>query len=151
MRRRFGLLIVLLAGMSLHAAAPYPPEPVPGALVIVGGGKTTPAVLWEFVMLAGGKDKARIVVVPTASLDADDAAKADEFLKEWKDLGGVSVEILHTRDRTKADDAAFIKPLTEATAVWFSGGDQRRLVTPYRGTAVEKEFHKLLGRGGVIG
>jgi cyanophycinase len=151
MHRTISFLVAFLACTSLHAAAPYPPEPVPGALVIVGGGKTPAAAREEFVKLAGGKDKARIVVIPTASADADDAKKADEFLKGWKDLAPASVEILHTRDRKQADDAAFVKPLTEATAVWFSGGDQKRLVEAYHGTAVEKELHKLLARGGVIG
>src|SRR5206468_6934717 len=48
-------------------------------------------------------------------------------------------------------DAAFVKPLTEATAVWFGGGDQNKIMEAYRGTLVEKELHKLLQHNGVIG
>jgi cyanophycinase len=59
--------------------------------------------------------------------------------------------MLHTRDPKQANDPSFVKPLTEATAAWMSGGDQSRLANAYRGTAVEKELRRLLARGGVIG
>ena len=59
--------------------------------------------------------------------------------------------MLHTRLREKANDPAFVKPITEATAVWLGGGDQVELVAAYRGTVVEREFQALLKRGGVIG
>ena len=148
---RPALCLVVLIALPIGAAPPYPPEPVPGALVIVGGGKLPAAARDQFFQLAGGKDKARLVVLPTASASADDPARADDFLKQWKELGPASVELLHTRDRKRADDPAFVKPLAEATAVWISGGDQNRLVAAYHGTAVEKELHQLLARGGVVG
>jgi cyanophycinase len=59
--------------------------------------------------------------------------------------------MLNTLDPRQANDPSFIKPLTEATAAWFDGGDQSRLAKAYRGTAVEKELRRLLARGGVIG
>jgi len=122
-----------------------------GALVIVGGGKITSQIREEFFRLGGGKDKARIVVIPSASIEADDPSKHESFLIGWRDFKPASLVIFHTRDRKKADDPEFVKPIREATAVWFSGGDQNRLITAYRGTLVEREFHKLLERGGVIG
>ena len=57
----------------------------------------------------------------------DAAANADEFLKPWTALEPASVVVLHTRDRKTADDPAFVKPLTEATGVWFGGGSQDRV------------------------
>jgi cyanophycinase len=122
-----------------------------GVLVIVGGGNIPADVREEFFKLAGGKDKARIVVLPTASATADDPKQDDAFLKPWRDLGPISAQLLHTRDRKVADDPAFVKPLVKATAVWISGGDQNRLIAAYRGTLLETELHKLLQRGGVIG
>jgi cyanophycinase len=35
--------------------------------------------------------------------------------------------------------------------VWLAGGDQTLLIEAYQGTAVERELHRLLARGGVIG
>ena len=122
---------------------------MPGTLLIVGGGKLPDAIRLHFVELAGGK-KARIVVIPTASNKADQPALVQTYLS-FKSMDVQSVVLLHTRDRKMADDLTFIKPLTEATAVWLTGGDQSRLSLVYHGTAVEMELQKLLGRGGVIG
>ena len=122
-----------------------------GTLVIVGGGKMPADVRAEFFKLAGGKDRARLVVLPGASTAADDPKQHDSFVQSWRKLGPVSVQLLHTRDRKVADDPDFVKPLLEATAVWMSGGDQNRLIAAYSGTLLEKDLHKLLKRGGVIG
>jgi cyanophycinase len=104
----------------------------------------------RFLELAGGKGKARLVVIPTASLLAH-TTRVFKGFNYWKDQGVTSVALLHTLDRKEADDPAFVKPLTEATAVWLSGGDQDRLLKVYHGTLVERELHRLLARGGVIG
>ncbi len=146
------LLLLALAVPLARAADPAPLDPrgLPGPLVIVGGGKM-PADAREAFFALAGKAKAKIVVIPTASASADDAKEAESFLKQWKDLEPASVVLLHTRDAKKANDAEFVKPLTEATGVWFSGGDQGKLTAAYRGTLVEKEIRKLHARGGVIG
>jgi cyanophycinase len=147
---RFAFLLFVLLPSVAFAAPPYPPEEVRGALVIVGGGKLPDAARDVFFRLAGHKE-AKIIVIPTANADADDAAKRERFLQPWRELGAASVRLLHTRDRKQADGAAFVKPLTEATAVWFAGGDQTQLAKAYHGTRVETELKKLLERGGVIG
>jgi len=145
---RFALLLLLCPFAA--QAATYPPELVPGPLVIVGGGTTPDAARTEFIKLAGG-EKAKIVIIPTASAAADDPKEAEGFLKAWKEAKVESVTLLHTRDRKKADGAEFIKPLAEATAIWFSGGDQHKLIEAYGGTETEKAMFALHKRGGVIG
>ena len=124
------LIAVCVFVQAISQAAPYPPELVPGPLVIVGGGPLQEAARTEFVKLAGGA-KAKIVVIPTASATADDPKDAEGFLKVWKNAGVASVTLLHTRDRKKANDPEFCKPLAEATAIWFGGGDQRKLMEVY--------------------
>ena len=94
-----------------------------GSLVIVGGGKVSMPIREEFIRLAGGKEKAKIVVAPTASVEGDDTKKHESYLVEWRKLSPASLQILHTRDRKKADDPKFAKTIREATAVWFGGGD----------------------------
>jgi cyanophycinase len=148
------LFVALLVPTSAFAQPAFPPpkgpvEQIHGALVIVGGGSIPAAAYEEFVKLAGGA-KARLVVIPTASEAADQKDQA-YFSESWKKRGVGAVSVLHTRSKEKANDPAFIRPLTEATGVWFGGGDQTKVVTAYRGTAVEAELHKLLHRGGVIG
>ncbi|MCS6863649.1 MAG: cyanophycinase [Gemmataceae bacterium] len=152
--RRGGWIVVGIWAAVVPAAAAEPPswDPrgLPGPLVIVGGGRMPAAARDAFVTLAG-QTKAKIVVIPTASADADDQNAHPRFLKPWEELQPASVVLLHTRDVQKANSPAFVRPLTEATGVWFSGGDQNRLVAAYRGTLVEKELKKLQARGGVIG
>jgi cyanophycinase len=148
------LLLLAFAPLGLCAepfsVPPLDPAGLPGPLVIVGGGKMPDDARKAFFDLAG-KGKAKIVVIPTAGADADDAGKADSFLKPWEELKPASVVLLHTRDAKTANDPDFAKPLAEATGVWFGGGDQTRIVEAYRGTLVEKELKRLHARGGVIG
>ena len=122
-----------------------------GTLVIVGGGTIPQEIREEFFNLAGGKGKANIVMIPTASRAADDPTKAESFLEDWSEMEPATLQLLHTRDRKLADDPAFVKPLREATGVWIGGGQQTRVIEAYRGTLVEQELHRLLKRGGVIG
>lgn len=143
---------LLLLAPVVAPAEPPPIDPAgaPGPLVIVGGGKIPDEVRKAFVDLAG-KQKAKIVVVPTAGAAADDPKQADSFLDPWRALKPASVELLHARDAKTANDPEFVKALTEATGVWFGGGDQARITAAYRGTLVEKELKKLHARGGVVG
>jgi len=145
------LTIVLCLPSLVWSTPPTEQAELPGTLVIVGGGQMPDNVRDEFFRQAGGKERAKIVVIPTASGYADDAKEDEGFLKQWKDLEPGSVTLLHTRDRKRADNEEFVKPLTEATAVWFSGGDQSRLTAAYRDTLVAKELAKLFKRGGTIG
>jgi cyanophycinase len=132
------------------ARAPIPEAPR-GALVICGGGRLPESIRREFVRLAGGP-KAKLVVIPTASEDADGpAAGLAEFLDPWTKRGAASAVLLHTRSRARADEAGFARPLEEATGVWFSGGDQSRVTAAYLGTAVERALRAVLDRGGVLG
>jgi cyanophycinase len=146
------MLLFVAAGFTGAAGAAPVVEPageVAGALVIHGGGNLSDPVRNRFVELAGGA-QARLVIVPTASADADNADPST-ILEPWKKQGVASAVVLHTRSRDEADAPAFVKPLMEATGVWLGDGDQTRLTAAYRDTAVERELHRLLGRGGVIG
>jgi cyanophycinase len=58
--------------------------------------------------------------------------------------------LLHARDRAEADREEFVAPLKAATAVWYSGGRQWRLVDAYAGTRTEREIRAVLDRGGLI-
>jgi len=142
------LLFFVVAGPA-HAAPPDLAE-LPGPLVLTGGKEVPKDVAAAFFELAG-KDKARIVVIPTAIKDAEDPDVVAEELKPWGDLKPASVTSLHTRERKTADDPEFVKVLADATGVWFCNGHTDRILNAYRGTLVEKELKRLHGRGVVIG
>ena len=141
--------------LTATAAAQWPaidPAGLPGTRILAGGGKMPDAVYERFLALAGGADKARIVLIPTASGSADEAAERAKTLARWQQAHpGYRFEVLHTRDRATADREDFTAPLRSATAVWLGGGVQQNLADAYLGTRVERELQALLARGGVVG
>ena len=117
--------------------------------VLIAGGELSPKIYQSFVRLADGA-KARIVVIPTAG-------REDHFPPDWPGLEPFrqtpvrSLHLLHTRDRSVANDEKFVAPLREATGVWLLGGRQFRLAEAYLGTRVHEELRSVLDRGGVVG
>jgi cyanophycinase len=130
--------------------------PANGTLIIVGGGSDRGAgILERFINKAGGVD-AKFVIIPTGhgNRTADGQAKiykADGVLGIWKSRGLKNVCMLHTSDRQVADTEEFVKPLREANAVWIDGDKEQDLLDSYSNTLTQREFLKLLERGGVIG
>ena len=152
---RLLLTWVLLLGLTIPGAvvADDTEGPDRGTLLIAGGGgKQGAAIFRKFVELSGG-NTARIVIVPTAiSSDPNYDYQNPGVAKFARDkLKLKHVTVLHTHDRREADTREFVRPLKTANGVWFSGGRQWRFADSYLGTRSEKEFHRVLKRGGVIG
>lgn len=146
------LLSMLLPGLNSRAAAEELTSQfsgIRGSLVICGGGKLPEQIFEEFMEL-GGSSRARMVVIPTASVVAD-SPELDSHMDVWRQRRPASFSVLHTRSRETADLPEFSQALLEATAVWFIGGDQNHLTSAYLGTLVEQRLKELLDRGGVIG
>jgi cyanophycinase len=147
-------LIVLPALPALSVwpallADPVVKGPEHGALVIVGGGRVGTDILTRFFDLAGGRD-ASLVVIPTAG-GAETYAADWSGLKMFKDFGATRITVLHTTDRKVADSEEFVRPITTARAVWFSGGRQWHLADSYLHTRTQREVERVLERGGVVG
>ena len=152
---RLLLIWVLLLGLTIPGAvaADDTEGPDRGTLLIAGGGgKQGAAIFRKFVELAGG-NTARIVIVPTAmSSDPNYDYQNPGVAKFARDrLKLKHVTVLHTHDRREADTREFVRPLKTANVVGFSGGRQWRFADSYLVTRSEKEFHRVLKRGGVIG
>ncbi|KAI1358110.1 hypothetical protein F5Y08DRAFT_127112 [Xylaria arbuscula] len=140
--------LLVLASQPLMARAQEPVVgPVNGSLVVVGGGTLSDSIYQEVINRAKGGP---IIVIPTADEQPtydQNAAGAATFRR----LGAKSVTVVHTYDPAEADTDAFVAPLRNASAVWFGGGRQWRLVDAYAGTKTEAAFQAVLDRGGVIG
>jgi cyanophycinase len=147
--------------------------PQNGWLVIDGGGRIEPAIVAQFVKLAGGQS-ANFVVIPTATPDSmlrwriplwqalysclvpsfvpERQLRSELIAQDFTQVFGVrNVTVLHTRDRNRANSPDFVEPLRHASGVWLWGGRQWRLADAYLGTAVEREIKALIVRGGVVG
>jgi len=151
------VMILILIGFSPAAAqdsTEYGPEK--GTLVIVGGGLRDSAIYNRFIDLAGGKENAKLIIVPTAggnkTRDGEIRVYEEErVIASWIRRGVTNVKMLHTHDPEVADTEEFVKDLREATGIWFDGGRQWNIVDSYMNTLTYEEFHNVLKRGGVIG
>lgn len=145
--------LILLVSMAFgHAlfCQPTVHGPEKGSLLIIGGNVGSTASIWnKFTELAGGKEKAHIVVVTAASGDsaAYDTADVNTVKRQ---TGIADVVLLHTHDLKTANSEAFIAPLKRATGVYFVGGRQWRIADCYLNTLTHQAFFDVLKRGGVI-
>lgn len=145
-------ILTLACATSLAASgAPDAKSPAAGSrpqghLFIVGGGPLPPAILARFVELAGGAGRAKIVLFPMASEDADAGI---ELTEDFRKLGASAERIV--LDHAQADTAASAARLDGVTGVWFGGGDQVKLTAALLGTRTEAAIHERYRQGAVIG
>ena len=142
--RFFALAVVLwFAGPSQVRAAE-----VPGPLFIIGGGSHPAGMLGRFIELAGGTNRARIVVLPMASEAEAESGAAQ--VAEFKSSGATRVESL-VFNRAQAMDLASAARLDGATGIYFTGGDQSRLAAVLVDTTLQIKLAQLRNQGTVIG
>jgi cyanophycinase len=123
-----------------------------GHLVIIGGHedrKRDMEILSRFVELSGGSD-AKIVVISAASAVAGEMWQI--YDKAFGDLGVRNRVHLHLQSRQCANDEGHIKDIRDASGIFMTGGDQKRLLAIIGGTALDAEMHAALKlRGACIG
>lgn len=101
-------------------------------------------VLWQLCQLAGGKN-ARIAVIPTASSIPDQIAGV--YARVFSELGVESVKIFKISTRQEAMDQKVIEAVEECSLVFFSGGDQLRLVATLGGTPLAQSIRRMNAKG----
>ncbi len=117
-----------------------------GYIIPVGGAEEKihdPAILRRFAKLAGGR-KARIVIIPTASLAADTGSRYEGIFRE---LGVQWAEAIPFEERSDCEREEWLDQLESATGVFLTGGNQLRLATHLGGTPVAKALRLLNARG----
>ncbi|MEM7455904.1 MAG: cyanophycinase [Planctomycetota bacterium] len=143
------LLVTSFVVQPGFAQTSQPPAVPSFKLFIHGGGGVSDECDAEFLRLAGGTD-ATLVVIPTAT--SDENLPSLERTKEiWANTGITDIQLFHTRSREQANDEQFVKVLSEADAIWISGGSQQRLADAYADTLVEKALLDAVHRGAVVG
>ncbi len=147
-------LIALRRAAQSRQAAAFPvkqvvtPKLVRGSLLIAGGGNLPAEALKAFVQLAGGEN-AQIVYIPCEEMKTIEQEPG--MVRVFRKAGAGQVNWLHTKDRSLANDPAFVAKLATATGVWFGGGRQWNLVDSYENTEAHRLMHLILERDGVIG
>jgi len=119
-----------------------------GHLLIIGGGRRGPEIMNRFVQLAGGPEKAHILILPMASRDLD--TSGIEMVEEFRSMGVPNAEYL-VLNHEQAMNPVSARKLEGITGVYFTGGDQSRLTAALKDTPVETALKGLYANGAVIG
>ncbi|MEZ6130295.1 MAG: cyanophycinase [Planctomycetaceae bacterium] len=126
------------------------PQVANGTLLIAGGGGLPSGLMEQMIELAGGPDEARLVYIPCS--EEPQVPVRQQIVTMWKSMGVKHATVVHTKDRRRAHvDEDFLRPLKEATGIWFGGGRQWNFSDSYYGTTAQQLMHDVLKRGGVIG
>ncbi|MDR2816231.1 MAG: cyanophycinase [Proteiniphilum sp.] len=158
MKRILLFILIFGTGFCVYAQKPIAIDsalttrhgPEKGSLIIIGGGNVVAEIWDRFIELAGGVEKARIVVVTNASGDEKEDYHSAAIDTLSRRLGKNRISRLHLKNIREANDEKNFKILQNATGIYFSGGRQWRIADVYLNTLTHLEFFNLLNRGGVI-
>lgn len=127
----------------------------PGAIALVGSGEyldamnTTDAYLLETL---GGAEKARVVLLPTASGREVNGPSYwnDLGLRHFTKLGVKDIRATGIIDAASANDPEQLALLREADFYYFSGGDPQQIIQSMRGSAAWPIITDGYERGAVL-
>ncbi len=122
-----------------------------GPLVIIGGAEDREGdclVLREFVRAAGGVN-ANIAVMTAATEFPEEVGETYE--KAFTRLGAKVVNLVHTGRRDDSEASHNLRYAEEATGIFFTGGDQSRIVDFIKGTTLDQIIHTRHSQGAVVG
>ncbi len=122
-----------------------------GQLVIIGGAEDKDGdckILREFLRCAGGI-KARIVVMTAATTLPEEVG--DNYIRVFERLGAADVRVVDTQAPEDANNSDYLEAIEQATGVFFTGGEQARIISSLKGTILDAAIHKRFSEGVVIG
>ncbi|HAX76248.1 MAG TPA: cyanophycinase [Cyanobacteria bacterium UBA11372] len=121
-----------------------------GQLLIIGGAEEKEGecrILREFVRRAGGT-KARIAIMTAATSLPREVG--DDYTRIFQRLGAEEVKVINTEYREDADKPEYLEFIEQATGVFFTGGDQARIITLIKGTKLDAAIHRRYAEGIVV-
>ena len=122
-----------------------------GTIALVGGDefRTGCEEMDREVMRASGKDKASVIIIPTAAVTGP-AKAANDGVTHFAALGGAASQLM-VLESSHANDAAFVEPVNHADVVYFTGGSPDHLLATLNGSALLRLLAEGLERGLVLG
>lgn len=117
-----------------------------GRMLVIGGAedrgdRDTWKILPRLVELAGGKD-ASILVCGSSSREPERVERI--YKEQFESLGVRTVFESNIESRLDSDEAELLEAVERATAVFFTGGDQLRLVSLVAGTRFGERVRERL-------
>jgi cyanophycinase len=118
------------------------------ALIVIGGreDKQGDRVILREVARRVGAGK---LVICTAATDHPEES-FNEYNRVFRNLGVKHIHKLHIDEREDGKKESNIKVLDDATAVFFTGGDQLKITSQLGDTPIYQRIHDLYQDGGTI-
>ena len=122
-----------------------------GQLVIVGGAEDREGeckILREFVRRAGGTKATIAIMTAATSLPRE---VGDDYTRIFERLGAEDVRVVDTEYREDASKSEYLEIIQKATGVFFTGGDQARIISIIKDSPLDEAIHKRYSEGIVVG
>jgi cyanophycinase len=105
-----------------------------GTLIALGGGGDD--VLIQLIHSSYCHRKSAIEVITTAAPEPQESGQA--YVEAFEELGLPNVRFMHIDEQNAADQPQYLDRLRKADVVFFTGGDQRRILQFLQGTQVNQ-------------
>jgi cyanophycinase len=122
-----------------------------GKLLIIGGAEDKEGdckILREFLRCAGGT-KAHIVIMTAATSLPGEVG--DNYIRVFERLGAEDVRVLDTQTPEDANNPEYLEAIEQASGIFFTGGDQARIISCLKDTKLDAAMHKRYSEGIIIG
>ncbi|MEG4392976.1 cyanophycinase [Microcoleus sp. BROC3] len=122
-----------------------------GKLLIIGGAEDKEGeckILREFLRCAGGT-KAHIVIMTAATSLPGEVG--DNYIRVFERLGAEDVRVVDTQTPEDAKNPEYLEAIEQATGIFFTGGDQARIISCLKDTKLDVAMHKRYSEGIIIG
>ena len=121
-----------------------------GNLIIIGGAedKTGECLILKSFVDISGASKANIVIITTAAENPVEAGT--QYKSLFTGLGAGNVSFLNIDTRDEAESESGVRLVSEATGIFFTGGDQLRITSILGGTKVYEMLHRAYESGAVV-
>lgn len=119
-------------------------------LIPIGGNekKSKNSEIFREIVRRGGGRKARIVIIPIASLTPE--ARGEVYRKLFESFFPEEIHVLSLEQRDDAANPDNLKIVENGSVIMFSGGDQLRITSKLGGTPLEKLLKEKYESGCVI-
>ena len=124
---------------------------MPGGIVLAGGEEFRAGCegMDTAIMDATGAKPVRVLIIPTAAVTGPRKAASDG-VGHFSCLGAKASELM-VLDRSQANDEDFIKVVSEASLIYFTGGSPDHLLATLKGSKLFERLQEALTRGAVVG
>lgn len=124
---------------------------VQGKLLIIGGAEDKEGdckILREFLRCAGGT-KAHIAIMTAATSLPGEVG--DNYIRVFERLGAEDVRVVDTQKPEDANNRDYLEAIEQATGIFFTGGEQARIISCLKDTILDAAMHKRFSEGIIIG